>query len=66
MNTRAHEVAKRQSGISPRQTERIDQSFRENKDNYNGSDDFIAMENDVRMFGDAAFTRKRSPQEDRP
>jgi hypothetical protein len=53
-------------GISPRQAEKIDQAFRTNIDNYIGSDEFLAMENDVRMFGDAAFTRKRSPQEDKP
>ncbi len=49
------------SGISSRQAAKIDKSFRESKD-YNDSDDFIAMGNDVRMFGAAVFTRKGSSE----
>ncbi len=61
MNARANIVAKGISGISPRQAAKIDKSFREN---YSDSDDFIAMSNDVRMFGKAAFTRKGSSEEE--
>jgi len=64
MNTRARSVAIGHSGISPRQGAKIDKSFSENKDTYIGSDDFIAMGNDIRMFGNAAFTRKGSSEED--
>jgi hypothetical protein len=64
MNTRARSVTEGYSVISPRQAAKIDQSFRENKDNYIGSDHFIALENDVRMFGQAAFTRKGSSKEE--
>jgi hypothetical protein len=61
MNSRANIVAKGMSGISSRQAAKIDKSFRENKD-YSDSDDFIAMGNDVRMFGAAVFTRKGSSE----
>lgn len=37
-------------------------SFRSNVDKYVGSDEFHAMQNDIRMFGDDAFTRSRSPR----
>jgi len=56
LNSKARSAAELQSGISPRQVEKIDQAFRANIDRYIGSDEFVAMQNDVRMFGDAAFT----------
>lgn len=64
LNRKAHLVAELQSGISPRQAAKIDQTLRANIDSYIGSDEFVAMENDIRMFGDAAFTRKHSPEEE--
>jgi hypothetical protein len=66
MNTKARKILEGQDGISSRQLAKIEKSFRENMDNYRGSDDFIAMENDVRMFGKAAFTGKGSSEEETP
>lgn len=63
MNTRARSVAEGYSGISPRQAAKIDQAYRANIDNYIGSDEFVAMENDRRMFGDSAFTRDHPPDD---
>jgi hypothetical protein len=57
LNSKARCAAELQSGISPRQGQKIDRAFRANIDNYIGSDEFIAMENDIRMFGDSAFMR---------
>jgi ketosteroid isomerase-like protein len=48
------------ASISPRQSEKIDKSFRSNINKFIGSDEFEAMQNDIRMFGDAAFTRSHS------
>jgi hypothetical protein len=64
MNTRARSVAEGHSGISPRQGAKIDQAFRANIDNFIGSDAFVAMENDIRMFGDSAFTRDHPPDDE--
>jgi hypothetical protein len=62
MNARTSFVAKGLSDISPRQAAKIDQSFHENRDNYIDSDHFVALQNDVRMFGNAAFMRKGSSE----
>ncbi|WP_447985570.1 hypothetical protein [Nitrospira sp. Nam74] len=59
MNERAKHAAEIMSSISPRQSEKIDASFQKNADKFVGSDEFIAMQYDVGMFGDAAFTRNR-------
>ena len=64
LNSRARHVAGLLSGVSCCQSEKIDQAFRANVDKYVGSDEFIAMQNDVRMFGDAAFTRDPPLEED--
>jgi|CXWL01.1.fsa_nt_gi hypothetical protein len=66
LNSRARHVAGLLSGVSRRQSEKIDQAFRSNVEKYVGSDEFVAMQNDVRMFGDAAFTREHSLEEDGP
>jgi hypothetical protein len=42
--------------ISPRQHERIEQSFRDNAERFVGTDAFLAMQYDIDMFGDDAFT----------
>lgn len=64
MNGKARRTSELLASISPRQSETIDQSFRSNIDKYIGSDEFQAMQNDVRMFGDAAFTRSHAPKND--
>lgn len=63
MNGKAHRVAELLASISPRQSEKIDEAFRKNKERYMGSDEFQALQNDVSMFGEAAFTRRRTSGE---
>lgn len=63
LNARARLVAELQSGISPRQAQKSDEARRANVENYVGSDEFLAMLNDLRMFGDAAFMRDDLPEE---
>ena len=57
LNARARLVVELQSGISPRQAQRSDEARRANVENYVGSDEFLAMLNDLSMFGEAAFAR---------
>lgn len=67
INERAKRAAEIMASLSPRQSERIDASFTKNIEKFFGSDEFIAMQNDVEMFGDAAFTRNlqaASPSDD--
>ncbi|MGQ0556588.1 MAG: hypothetical protein ACT4PN_11675 [Nitrospiraceae bacterium] len=66
LNARARLVAELQSGISPRQAQKSDEARRANVENYVGSDEFLAMLNDLRMFGEAAFTRDDLPEESGP
>jgi len=66
LNTRARLVAELQSGISPRQAQKIDKALHANAEKYIGSDEFLAMLNDLRMFGEAAFTRDDLPEEGGP
>jgi hypothetical protein len=63
INARARLVAELQSGISPRQAQKSDEARSANVEKYVGSDEFLAMLNDLRMFGDAAFTRDDLPEE---
>lgn len=57
MNQKAREAASALSSVSETQQSKIDQSFRKSIDSFIGSDAFRAMEADVSMFGDAAFSR---------
>lgn len=60
INSKARREAELISGVSPRQADKIDQAYLENINTFIGSDAFIAMENDIRMFGHAAFIPKRT------
>lgn len=62
LNDRARKTAELLARISERQSEKIDQSFHSNLTKYIGSDECEAMQNDLRMFGDAAFTRARKSE----
>lgn len=66
LNARARLVAELQSGISPRQAQKSDEARRANVENYVGSDEFLAMLNDLSMFGEAAFARDDLPEEGAP
>lgn len=60
LNSKARKSAEILAGISPRQADKIDKAFHANKDHYVGSGEFLAMLNDIRLFGDAAFSQDRS------
>jgi hypothetical protein len=62
INSKARLEATLISGVSPRQADKIKQAYLENIDTFIGSDAFIAMENDIRMFGGAAFIPRRSSE----
>lgn len=66
LNTRARLVAELQSGISPRQAQKSEEARHANIEKYIGSDEFLAMLHDLRMFGEAAFTRDDLPEEGGP
>ncbi|WP_447983225.1 hypothetical protein [Nitrospira sp. Nam74] len=55
---RAKQAAQMMGSVSARQLQKIDASFEKNIEDFVGSDEFIAMQTDVEMFGDVAFTRK--------
>jgi hypothetical protein len=59
-------MTEQQSKVTLRQRKKIDQAFQSNIERFIGSDQCVAMQNDVRMFGDAAFTRDSSPKENAP
>jgi hypothetical protein len=64
LNGRARRTAELLAGVSERQSKKIDETFRTNIQSYIGSDEFMAMQNDLRMFGDAAFIRPTSEKEE--
>ena len=53
------------SSISLRQAVKIDQALLSNINKFAGSDAFVAIQNDVRMFGDVAFTSDYSCEADK-
>lgn len=55
LNGKARRETELSAGISPRQLEKIEQTFRANVEKFVGSDAFVAMQNDIEMFGDDAF-----------
>lgn len=44
--------------------QKSNEALRANAENYAGSDECMAMLNDLRMFGEAAFTRDDLPKKD--
>lgn len=64
INARARLVAELQSSISPYQAQKSDEALHANVEKYVGSDEFLAMLNDLRMFGEAAFIRDDLFEED--
>jgi len=61
MNEKARQSAHAMRNVSKKQQAKIDEGFRKNIDSFAGSDAFRAMQADVEMFGDAAFTRGKGP-----
>lgn len=59
VNQKANRMAKSLNSISEKQTKKIDISFKNNIENYIGSDAFHAMSADVSMFGNSAFSKRK-------
>ena len=57
LNDKARRAAAAMGSVSAKQQAKMDETFRKNVDAFAGSDAFRAMEADVELFGDAAFTR---------
>jgi hypothetical protein len=62
LNEKARKMHDSFAGMSDGQAEKVETAFRENIDRFAGSDAFIAMQADIEMFGNEAFT-KRKPNE---
>lgn len=61
MNEKARQSAEAMRNVSEKQQAKIDERFRKNIDSFAGSDAFRAMQADLDMFGEAAFTTGRGP-----
>lgn len=57
LNEKARKMRDALASVSDRQQGKIDSAFRANVDRFVGSDAFIAMQADVDMFGDDAFSK---------
>ncbi len=55
INSRARHITEQQSQLSERQRKKIDKAFQSNKERLVNSDQFLAMQSDMKMFGEAAF-----------
>lgn len=58
---KAARVREAMQSVSPRQTAKIEQAFRDNADRIAGTDFFEAMQADVEMFGSEAFSTQGPP-----
>lgn len=58
LNEKAGKMAKALSSMSDVQRGKVDKAFRENVDRYLESDAFTAMQADIEMSGDAAFSKE--------
>jgi hypothetical protein len=65
LKSRARYMLGTASSISLRQATKIDQALLSNIEKFTGSDAFVALQNDVRMFGDASFTGDYSCEADK-
>jgi len=64
LSSKARRMAELIGSVSDRQQEKIDEAFWKNIGKVAESDAFKAMENDVRLFGSAAFSERRAPKAD--
>lgn len=58
LNEKARSMSAALDSVSERQQSKIDSAFRGNVDQFVGSDAFTAMEADVRLFGNDAFSKR--------
>ena len=66
MNGKARREIELSVSISPRQLEKIDETFRLNAEKFVGTDAFIAMQNDIEMFGEDAFSQRQADSKPNP
>jgi hypothetical protein len=66
LNGKARQTRELSESISPRQQKKSDRSFRANADKFVGSDAFIAMQNDIDMFGEDAFSQRQTESDSDP
>lgn len=60
LNEKAQKMRQALASISDRQAEKVEAAFKANIDRFAGSDAFIAMQADIDMFGNEAFTKRGS------
>jgi len=58
LNEKARSMSAALDSVSDRQQSKIDEAFRANVDRFVGSDAVAAMEADIRLFGDDAFSKR--------
>jgi hypothetical protein len=58
LNEKARKMHDALASMSDRQAERVETAFRENIERFAGSDAFLAMQADVEMFGNEAFSKR--------
>lgn len=66
LNEKARKMRDALASMSDRQHEKVDQAFRANIDRFIGSDAFAAMQADVEMYGDEAFTKRPQSSQNEP
>lgn len=59
LNDKSNRMSQLLEGMSPAQHRKVDVAFRRNAERFVQSDAFRAMQADVEMFGDAAFSKER-------
>lgn len=64
LNEKAGKIASALNSVSDRQQSKINTAFRENIDRFVGSDAHTAMEADIRLFGDDAFSKRQAHSSD--
>lgn len=60
LNEKASKMSAALDSVSDRQQSKIDSAFQANVDRFVGSDAFTAMEADIRLFGEDAFSKRPS------
>lgn len=58
LNEKARRMRDALASMSDRQAKKVEDAFRENIDRFAGSDAFVAMQADIDMFGNEAFTKR--------
>lgn len=64
LNEKARQIAEALNSVSDRQQTKIDEAFRANVDRFIGSDAFAAMQADIELFGDDAFSKRKAHGDD--